>query len=566
MSHPSKKTVRVAVSVSAILVILVARCGVVAGAQKTLKRTANQGGDGSILRSRTNLVRVRVVVRDAKGNAVSGLTRSDFRLFDDKKPRTISYFLAEAPPPSPAIAEAKPSSGAAKNLPAAAAPPHRFTALFFDDYHIQAGDLIQIREAAKRYLGRSLDSGERVAISSASGNVRVGLTNDRDKLEQGLSRVVLAPRFAPLSLCPQFPIYLAQRVEDMDPEALATAEAMEVPCKCPSGRCSKTVLEEFARGDAKAILRYNDQGAAVTIGALEDLVQQMAKTPGGDRTIALVSDGFINEDLRYELGVLIDHALRVNVVINALDTRGLYVDPVASSFSGLDEYAHQGMRRSSDVLLEAAEGTGGIFVQNTNDMESGLTRIGALHTASYVLGFAPQNVKLNGQFHTLKVKLANSDGYTVQARRGYFAPKKAEDFAKAEKDELESAVFSADDLNALPVRFSSTIAKVNPQTSKLSVTADVDIDVLRFREADSRNLDQITFMLALFDGDGNYVSGEKKTVNMRLSGATLRRLKNTGASLTATVTVKSGSYLVRGVLLDANSQRLGSGTENITVP
>jgi hypothetical protein len=44
---------------------------------------------------KVNLVEVRVVVRDAQGNAVGNLKQEDFLLFDDKKPQTITKFTVE---------------------------------------------------------------------------------------------------------------------------------------------------------------------------------------------------------------------------------------------------------------------------------------------------------------------------------------------------------------------------------------------------------------------------------------------------------------------------------------
>src|SRR5215471_13199572 len=44
---------------------------------------------------KVNLVEVRVVVRDAQGNAVGNLKQEDFLLFDDKKPQIISRFAME---------------------------------------------------------------------------------------------------------------------------------------------------------------------------------------------------------------------------------------------------------------------------------------------------------------------------------------------------------------------------------------------------------------------------------------------------------------------------------------
>src|SRR5581483_3742756 len=43
------------------------------------------------------LVLVRVVVRDAKGDAIGGLRKEDFQLFDKGKPQVISQFEAETP-------------------------------------------------------------------------------------------------------------------------------------------------------------------------------------------------------------------------------------------------------------------------------------------------------------------------------------------------------------------------------------------------------------------------------------------------------------------------------------
>ena len=48
--------------------------------------------------SRVNLVPVRVVVHDSNGKAVPGLTKEDFRLFQDRRRQTISLFTVETPP------------------------------------------------------------------------------------------------------------------------------------------------------------------------------------------------------------------------------------------------------------------------------------------------------------------------------------------------------------------------------------------------------------------------------------------------------------------------------------
>jgi hypothetical protein len=52
-----------------------------------------------------------------------------------------------------------------------------------------------------------------------------------------------------------------------------------------------------------------------------------------------------------------------------------------------------------------AYGTGGRFFNNSNDLEGGLKQLGIVPGISDVLGFSPQNEKMDGHFHALKVTL-----------------------------------------------------------------------------------------------------------------------------------------------------------------
>lgn len=582
-------------------------CGLAAkGTQKKSKSATDQGDATNTLHVQTNLVVVRVVVRDAKGNPVSGLARSDFHVFDNKKEQPIAYFSAQTSAvATPSLAQAP--AGSLKNSvaakptspPTAASPPQRFTALFFDDYHMQFANLVQIRNAAKRYLDKNLDKGARVAMYSTSGRVHLDFTNDRAKLEQAAAQLQFDLRVEPLSECPPMTDFQAQEIEDNnfmesdsgsgDDEAGVASSRGSVPRRAVVSGGSGGVIGPLAIAGAVArVLNCSPEGlrtratyiadndsrdAETTLKVLNGLVQRLAQPPGGERTIAMVSEGFLNKpQLQQQMNALIDRALHDKVIINALDAVGLYSpeDRVYAELAPRMARAYATLQVDSvnfdaDVMAQVAEGTGGTFIKNNNDFEGGLEKMSAPYT-TYVLGFSPAGLKFDGKFHTLKVALPNFGTYTVQTRRGYFAPKQAEDLATAENDQLERAVFSQDDMSGLPVRFSTQLSKLDAQTTKFSVTVLLDTRTLRFRRENDRNLDNVTFMLALFDGDGNYVIGQSKTVNLQISDATLKKLDATGATITAAVSVKPGSYLVRGVLLDAGSQHLGSYTENITIP
>jgi VWFA-related protein len=520
-----------------------------AGAQETPHSGAKSDESGFVIRSQSNLIVVPVVVRDAKGKPVSGLTRDDFEVFDNKKPQAISHFSTET------IEDVNPPNAAEGKAKSAApeAAPLRFIGLFFDDYHLEFGDLAQIQQAAKHYLEKNLDSGARVAIFSASGRNDIEFTRDRDKLDLALAKLHVVLN---LESCPKISVYLAQRVEDGDQGALEVAKAMVLPCRCKSEPCPP--MEFPTREESHLVLQQNEMRVRTTLTALDNAVRRMAGMPG-ERSMAILSDGFLDTYHENRIDVLIDHALRQHVVINALDARGLYATLPDES------YARQGMQRQADILAEAAEGTGGVFVENTNDLEGGLARVESPHT-TYILGFSPENFKPDGQFHKLQVKLVNSAHLTVQARRGYFAPKGAANSAVAEKEAMENAIFSSQDVPGLPIQISTKFVRVDSRNTKIDVTVAADLHSVRFRKADGRNLDDLTLIVVLFDGDGNYVTGQNQIVNLNLTDAELEKLKSTGGEGAAELNAKPGNYVVRAVVRESESKQLGAASQRVEIP
>jgi VWFA-related protein len=124
-----------------------------------------------------------------------------------------------------------------------------------------------------------------------------------------------------------------------------------------------------------------------------------------------------------------DLAIRSNIIVNSVDARGLYtVVPGGDAGQAVQNAAqtqYQGASASSeeDVLTGLADGTGGTFFHDNNDLAGGFRRVDARPEYVYVLGFSPRDLKLDGKFHDLKVTVKDSGKLNLQARRGYYAPK-----------------------------------------------------------------------------------------------------------------------------------------------
>jgi hypothetical protein len=293
--------------------------------------------------------------------------------------------------------------------------------------------------------------------------------------------------------------------------------------------------------------------------------------------LVLVSPGFIPTTLQSEASDLVDRATRANIVINTIDARGLYApdvmgdiaDPPRDSFrtSGYKaSYRVSAQLAQQEVLAQLADGTGGKFFHNRNDVDEAMREAGAAPAYSYLLGFSPQNLKIDGRFHTLKVALTNKEKFEIQARHGYFAPRTVADPAEATKLEIQEALFSQEEIRDLPVELQTQFFRKDDAQARLAVLTRFDVKSIHFRKLLGRNNDQLTIVTGIFDENGNFVTGLSKVVDMNLLDATYSRLSRSGFTVKTSFDVKPGTYLVRLVVRDAVGAQMAARNGAVVIP
>jgi len=538
-----------------------------------------------------NLVLVRVVVRDSKGKAVGNLRKEDFELLDSGKPQNIAHFSAEVPgskqvPPKPVPAETVDEEmGVIPESTLAASTPHRFLALFFDDAHLDFADLAQTRQAAERFLASTQAAGDRVGIFTTSGEKQLDFTDDKEAIHQGLNRLLprtIVPRDQ--NVCPDvFDFQAYQIVHTSDPDALEIAIQEALQCNYEGlpidPEVARRASETLAVEQAYRVINAYQTETQYALRAIEELIRRISYSPG-QRNIVLVSPGFLTVGDERTLSLLTERALRSDVVINSLDARGLYVSlPLGDATKSipvlprradlLGKKARLSLEqesRASDVLRILAYDTGGEFFHNSNDLEQGFHQVGRLAEYYYVLGFSPQNMKVDGRFHSLKVKLANGKGLAIQARSGYFAPNKPADAASQAKEEVERALFSSDELSELPIEVHTQFFKLQGADTRLSILTRLDMRFVSFRKEDGRNRNNLKLVTALFDRDGKIVDGKIKDVEFRLFDGSLEKLFQSGLTTRVSFDVKPGTYTVRQVVRDSEGAHISALNRTVEIP
>jgi VWFA-related protein len=533
---------------------------------------------------RRNEVLVRVLVRDAKGQTVANLTKNDFRLFDNGKEQPISSFTVEnframaagAPPsvrpaPEEAEAESQPAAGIAQ----------RFTAFFFDDLFMSFEDIVRTRTAAERYLESALQPTDRAGIFTSSGLGIQDFTADRERLHEAMAK--LSPRPKNVGECPPLTPYEAYMVvEREDPEFIRLAVLEYIACACGGNPNACMGAEAQAKLAARYIWEYDQLQSRQSLRVLTSLVRELGARPG-QRNILWLSQGFIAVTQHQYLSELTNQALRDHVVINALDSQGLWAfipggdasednlfasiavgDPGAAGRLAASRLA--GREGNDEVMAEVSHDTGGVFVHNTNDYEGGFRKAGGLPEFAYLLAFTPLNLKYDGKFHKLRVELVGAKGLTVQARNGYYAPKLATDPAALAEQKIEEAVFSTEELSELPIEVETQFFKLDAVKARLAITARIDMHSLHLHKEGDRNLDDLKLVFAVFDRDGSLVMSARKHLELRLRDQNLARLMGTGLRVGSHFEVAAGTYLLRVVVSETGTGQVSAVSKTLEIP
>lgn len=525
--------------------------------------------------SKVNLVSVPVVVRDQKGKVIGTLKKEDFQLFDRGKSQVISRFSIEkadgSVKPLEITAEADPERAPAASAPTAS----RFVAYLFDDMHTSFGDLAQARAAAVKHLEESLKGADRAAVYTTSGQNALDFTDDRQKLAETMNHIMPRSRNGSLSNdCPDITPYMADLIQNKnDPFALSAAARDAINC---GAAIDMNTGQAIAQGVAGRVLSVSDADTQISLATLKASVQRMAAMPG-QRMIVLVSSGFqVTINHRQDEVDVIDRAIRSNVTINTLDARGLYTiipgGDAGQSTQNLAtagikaRYAKEGALADEDVLGELADGTGGTFFHNNNDLQEGFRRTGATPEFMYVLAFSPQNLKFDGTYHALKVTAKETKGILIQARRGYYAPKHANDPAEDAKEEIRVALFSRDEMSDIPVQLHTQFFKSTDKNAKLAILAHVDLKHLRFKKTDGRNQNTLSVVSAVFDRNGILVGAIQKTVEMKLREETFGARIDAGLAMKTSFDVAPGSYVIRLVVRDSEGQTMAARNGVVEIP
>jgi VWFA-related protein len=492
------------------------------------------------IQTQVNVAAIPVIVRDSFGRAVGGLQKENFQVFDNGKLQEISQFTSET-----AETNESPVSPGVQNTKRFAAPV-RFTAMLYDDAHLKSDTLPQLRAASLNRLSRGLAASERVAIFTTSGRLSLDFTDDRAKLEDALKRLESHPLpGATMHECPDISFEEANQILNRLDSAAKEDAIGETQSVC--GIKNRHMAEEVVMSRSQQALELGDMATNLVLRALVATLERLSTVPG-QRNLVLLSPGFLISDFEHAEYQIIDIAIRNHVVISSLDARGVLTD----------EHENE----ETNPLGELADGTGGTFYHNNNNLEEGIRRITATPEFRYILVYSPSDLKHDGAFHKIKVKIVGREKLGATWRLGYFAPRKASNSAEAEKSDFNESLFSRGNLHGLPIQMRTQFISEDKPVAKLSVLTLVDLREMPHRQKNGVNENELHIVAAIFDRNGKYMGSIDRNVTVQWPDdkAEMRTAAKYDFIL------DSGSYLVRLVVRDSESSQISTEDAVVQIP
>ncbi len=157
--------------------------------------------------------------------------------------------------------------------------------------------------------------------------------------------------------------------------------------------------------------------------------------------------------------------------------------------------------------------------------------------------------------------MPGSKGYTVQARLGYMSEKERVSPPREER-RIDREVFTSGQSHDAPVGLELTSETSEAGKTIVRAVFHADVRTLPFIEKAGVRAEKLSFLLALLDLEGNFVSGKEGAMEFALTQATFERLQ--GTRLDASLQIElppAGAYRLRVLIDEANGGKMTEATQ-----
>jgi VWFA-related protein len=458
-----------------------------------------------------SVTNVDATVLDRSGKPVRGLTRDDFRIYEDGVLQKITNFYA--------VENALPRAEGGKPLPVVEERFRRKALLVVDNNFIEKVK----RDAALDIIQKSIDADfagdcEWSVVLVGHGIATVQeFTSDKALIHRALDEVRGRGTTNPRTVTTD-----RNSTTQLDARGLVTSRAGT------SDRAAQIAeLNRFREGADlfETSLALHDSARAVIEAA-----HAYSAVPG-KKIMVVISGGFgegpshsfdapqsvvsrISEDRKREMAqmleTMIHEANAANFNIHVINARGV-VSPVTSHDASQHSSAEAFSTSNVDSMPYAlATQTGGLYLPG-NRMSDSIRDVDRISSNYYSLGYMPGHFE-DGKYHRIKVEVTRP-GCAVHSRAGYA------DLSAAERVEqsLRVPMTATVEKGTLPVSLGTGALPSEGENVSVAIVASVPMNRVTLLPRDTNHIGRLQIYLSIFDDQGNNIAFDQHVQDVKLT-------------------------------------------------
>jgi VWFA-related protein len=551
--------------------------------------------DVEVLRVKSNLINIDVMVKDKKGKYITDLKAEDFTVFENGVQQKVQFF---EPPLTADDNKTELSSAAAQTGTRASGQsgqaPRNIISLVLDGQTTDLANLKQVREGTIKYIREQISEADIVALFAVTSDLRLlqPFTQDKAKLiravEKAYSVSSSSKGFEQSDLAEN--IAKERGVVENSGGALPGSITTQAAGSTASqAMIAARVLQQFT----KLRSALSEQQSRPILASLAAICEAQRGIPG-KKTLVLFSQGFVAPaTLDWQVQSAIDIANRANVAIYIIDSAGLKASAPqsggpapASPLVGVsaargqeqriqavggetvfDYVRQEGPNRVYDILYRISGDTGGQLIKNTNDIAKGLERIDHEIRARYTLAYQSTDPNFDGSFRKLKVEVHRADAQVI-SRSGYYAMAHDAVVSLSPEDKrlLASMTATTENNSALPLFIELPSFRFQEGNYLVPISIELPPGAVKFDSKGDKQLMQLEILGVVQQAQGKILSRLGGNFNVALSAEQYRAIQNNNIFYRQDIELAPGTYSIDLVVKDRLSGKITAKREKLVLP
>lgn len=537
--------------------------------------------DEDVVKVKSNLVNIDVLVKDKKGKYVPDLKAEDFTIFENGVQQKIEFFDG-------------PLAGSDRRPGAPAEPstvPRNYVTLVLDSQTTDITNLKQVRDGMLKYAREQLTDGDVVALLSVTNGLQMiqPFTHDKAKLIAALENLGVgntSKNFEQRDLTENINALRAELGQAGETPGQITSTAGG--SQAARQMIMRTVLAQFIKLRTALSL----QQSRPILAALGAICEGLRSIPG-KKTLVLFSQGFVTPALLdWQVQSTIDIANRANVAIYIIDSAGLRAGAPASGalvpgspLAGVsaatnqeqriravggetvfDNTRQEGQSREYDILYRISGDTGGRFLKGNNDIGQGLERINQEIQSRYTLAYRSTNQNFDSSFRKVKIEVRRSDAQII-SRSGYYAIPPEEIVLLSPADQKLVDNFASLESNpAFPVFTSLSAFRSGDGLYTVPLAIELPPQAVQFdRKGDKRSL-QLEVLGVLKATPDKVLSRLGGNFDVNLSADQYQSIVSNNIFYRQDLQLTPGDYTIDLIVKDKQSGKIAGRREHLVLP